>query len=124
MLLFFWSCERTEFYNVQLCFADKPQHTRIVAVPDNEVTLNGTVTLRCTAEGNPLVKSFRFYHNLTLIQDSSRNLYRIDRMTESQQGTYTCVPVNDLGDGQNATISIKVGGECKVRLWMTTKFVH
>ena len=91
-------------------FADKPHKTRLVAIPDDVVTLNQSVTLRCTAQANPSVSSFKFYHKLTLVQHSNSNLYHIGAMTEALNGSYSCVPTNDLGDGLNATMQIKIGG--------------
>ena len=84
----------------------------ITTVPTNTTVLHDSVVLlTCNADANPSVHTYHFYFNGNLIGNSSSGVFNI---SVKEDGEYTCVPVNSLGAGSNASVSITSVGECDV----------
>ena len=84
----------------------------ITTVPTNTTVLrDSAVLLTCNADANPSVHTYHFYFNGNLIGNSSSGVFNI---SVKEDGEYTCVPVNSLDAGSNASVSITSVGECNV----------
>ena len=96
-----------------MCFliyiADLPLGTSIEMTPSNTTVLRGsTVSLNCSTDANPAAHVYQFYFNDSFISNSSSGLLNI---TVDTDGVYTCVPINKVGTGHNANISITMVGK-------------
>ena len=67
-----------------------------------------TVSLFCSTEANPDAHVYQFYVNGILIGNSSSG---VSNVTVEADGIYTCVPINSVGTGVNATVNITSVGE-------------
>ena len=67
-----------------------------------------TVSLICSTEANPDAHVYQFYVNGILIGNSSSGMFKV---TVKADGVYTCVPINTVGTGHNATVNITAVGE-------------
>lgn len=77
--------------------------------PSNTTVLRGsTVSLNCTTDANPNAHVYQFYFNDTLIGNSSSGMFNVN---VDADGVYSCVPINTVGPGQNATVSITAVGK-------------
>ena len=77
--------------------------------PSNTTVLRGsTVSLNCSTDANPAAYVYQFYFNDSFISNSSSGLLNI---TVDTDGVYTCVPINKVGTGPNANISITMVGK-------------
>ena len=77
--------------------------------PSNTTVLRGsTVTLNCSTDANPAAYVYQFYFNDSFISNSSSGLLNI---TVDTDGVYTCVPINKVGTGLNANVSITMVGK-------------
>ena len=85
-------------------FADKPTGTSITSSPTNNTVLrNSSLVLSCRTDANPAAHIYNFYFN------GVNNLGRYP-VTVQADGEYTCVPLNTIGTGDNATLAfIAVG---------------
>ena len=94
---------------------DKPEGTTLnTTAADNTVTQGGSLTFTChVTAAKPQVSWYRFYLNdTTLVKDSKDNQYVIINVQRSQHyGKYKCIPSNDVGDGPEATVILKVNGK-------------
>ena len=61
------------------------------------------MSLSCSTDANPIASVYRFYFNGKLIDSSSSGVLNV---TVEEDGVYICVPVNTVGTGDNATVSI------------------
>jgi len=88
---------------------DAPSSTNLITVPTYTTLLNGSdISLHCSTDANPDVHIYHFYLNGDLIGNNHSGVFNSTVMTD---GVYTCVPVNTVGTGDNATVSITVVGE-------------
>ena len=88
---------------------DGPFNTRLTTTPSNTTVLRGsTVSLNCRTDGNPDAHVYQFYFNNNYIGNSRLGVFTV---TVDKDGVYTCVPINEVGTGHNATVSITVVGE-------------
>ena len=84
----------------------------ITTFPTNTTVLcDSAMSLSCNADANPIVLTYHFFFNGNLIGNSSSGVFNI---TVKEDGEYTCVPVNSLCAGSNASVSITSVGECDV----------
>ena len=67
-----------------------------------------TVSLNCSTDANPAAYMYQFYFNDAIIGNHSSGLLNI---TVDADGVYTCVPINTVGTGNNATVSITIVGK-------------
>ena len=72
------------------------------------------MSLNCSTDANPTAHMYYFYSSSNLSGNSSSSVFNI---TVETDGLYTCVPVNTVGAGDNASISITAVGKC-------SSFIH
>ena len=91
---------------------DGPFNTTLSTTPSNTTVLRGsTVSLNCSAHTNPDAPLlYQFYFNNDYIGNSSSGVFNV---TVDKDGVYTCVPINEVGTGHNATVSMTVVGESR-----------
>ena len=65
------------------------------------------VSLKCTTDANPDAHIYHLYLNGNLIGNSSSGVFNT---TVKADGVYACVPLNRVGIGDNATVSITAVG--------------
>ena len=70
---------------------------------------HAAVSLKCTTDANPDAHIYHFYLNDNPIGNSSSGVLNT---TVMEDGIYTCVPINTVGTGDNATVSITAVGKC------------
>ena len=88
---------------------DAPSSTNLITVPNNTTLLReSNISLNCSTDANPDAHIYHFYLNESLIGNSSSGVFNT---TVMEDGVYTCVPINTVGTGVNATVSITVVGE-------------
>ena len=81
----------------------------ITAFPSNTTVLrDAAVSLKCTTDANPDAHFYHFYLNGNLIGNSSSGVFNI---TVKENGVYSCVAINMVGTGDNATVSITAVGK-------------
>ena len=91
------------------CVLDLPSTSVLTIVPNNTTVLRGnTLSLICSTEANPDAHVYQFYVNGNLICNSSSGVFNI---TVEADGVYTCVPINTVGTGHNATVNVTAVGE-------------
>lgn len=66
------------------------------------------VSLICKTDANPEAHIYRFYFNGNLIGNSSSGVFNV---TTKAGGEYTCVSINTVGAGDNATVRITTMGK-------------
>ena len=106
-LMLFYNCTYS-LYSV--CIADRPSSSALSTVPSNTTVLRGkTLSLICSTDANPLNSvTYHFYFNDSYIRNSSSGVFNV---TVEADGLYTCVPINTVGTGQNATVSVNAVGK-------------
>ena len=88
---------------------DLPTDTALTTTPTNTTVLRGsTVSLNCSTDANPAAHVYQFYFNNSFINNSISGVLNI---TVDRDGVYTCVPINTVGTGRNATVSITMVGK-------------
>ena len=68
------------------------------------------MSLNCSTDGNPDAHVYQFYSKNDYIGNSSSGVFNV---TVDKDGVYTCVPINEVGLGDNATVNITVVGESR-----------
>ena len=59
----------------------------------------------------PQVSIYKFSFNGSLLGENSSNEYTLNNVNRSQHyGQYKCVPHNDAGDGEEATLRLDING--------------
>ena len=97
-----------------LCSLDPPTSTGLTTSLVNTTVLWGsTVSLNCSTDANPAAYRYQFYFNDAIIGNHSSGLLNI---TVDADGGYTCVPINTVGTGHNATVSITMVGKSLIFL--------
>ena len=92
-----------------LCSLDQPTDTAFTTVPTNTTALRSSpMSLNCVTDANPAAHVYQFYLNDSFISNSSSGVLNI---TVDTDGVYTCVPINKVGTGHNATVSITMVGK-------------
>ena len=95
-------CCRSFFFN----FKDKPKGTQ-VTIPSGEVKKGERLDITCKARANPSPE-YKFYHNGKLITHTSKGLYSLASVRTKDEGTYRCVPLNRLGVGPEASVTVTI----------------
>ena len=81
----------------------------ITALPRNTTVLrDAAVSLKCTTDANPDAHIYHFYLNGNLIGNGSSGVFNT---TVKEDGVYSCAPINTVGTGDNATVSITAVGK-------------
>ena len=94
---------------LSLFFSDQPTASALTSVPSNTTLLRDTtVSLNCSTDANPAAHVYDFYFNDILIGNSSSGVLIV---TVKADGVYTCVPINTVGTGHNATVSVTAVGK-------------
>ncbi|CAH3162624.1 unnamed protein product, partial [Pocillopora meandrina] len=80
-----------------------PGGTKLISVPKNTTVLRQSLlTLTCQTDGSPEAK-FHLYFNGRLIKTSGSGIFHVSVMSD---GSYTCVPFNKVGVGENASVIV------------------
>ena len=88
---------------------DRPSSSAITTNPSNTTVLRGSnVSFTCTTDANPPANMYHFYFKGSLIESSSSGVFN---RTVENDGLFTCVPINTVGTGDNATVNVTVVGE-------------
>ena len=97
--------------NFFLFFTDKPYNTRLEAsIPDNVAIINSSLILNCTAKANPPVTSYKIYHDSILVSITSSGVLNITHALAEHNGSYVCIPYNEFGEGERATLNLTFTG--------------
>ena len=87
-------------------FEDAPYATTLKSVSNNTtLPRDSNMTLNCKTDASPEAK-YHFYFNGKSIGNSASGVFNV---TVVSDGVYTCVPVNTVGTGDNAAVSVTVG---------------
>ena len=65
------------------------------------------LTLTCITDGSPEAE-FHLYFNDRLIKTSGSGIFHVSVMSD---GSYTCVPINIVGAGKNASVIVAAVGK-------------
>ena len=88
---------------------DPPTGSHLTTNPSNRTVLRGsTLSLNCSTDANPSAHVYQFYFDDTLIGNSSSGVFNV---TVDADGVYTCVPINTVGTGHNATVRVTAVGK-------------
>ena len=68
---------------------------------------NSPLTLTCETSASPEAE-FHLYFNGSLNKTSASGMFRI---IVKANGVYTCVPINTVGTGENASVSVTAVGK-------------
>ena len=80
----------------------------LTTVPSNNTILSGSnIYLICNTNANPSAHIYQFYFNGVPIGSSNSGVFIVD---VEEDGVYTCVPINRIGTGHNATASVTAVG--------------
>ncbi|RMX54502.1 hypothetical protein pdam_00019992 [Pocillopora damicornis] len=91
----------------------KPYNTRLEAsIPDNVAIINSSLILNCTAKANPPVTSYKIYHDSILVSNTSSGVLNITHALAEHNGSYVCIPYNEFGEGERATLNVTFTGPC------------
>ena len=106
-------CEVIHFYHfvsfVCSSTVDRPSSSAITTIPSNYTVLRGSnVSFTCTTDANPPANMYHFYFKGSLLESSSSGVFN---RTVEDDGLFTCVPINTVGTGDNATVNVTVVGE-------------
>ena len=89
-------------------FLDAPTGTKLISVPRNATVLRKSLlSLICKTDGSPEVE-FCLYFNGRLIKTSESGRFHV---SVTSDGSYTCVPINRVGAGKNASVSVTAVGK-------------
>ena len=91
-------------------FSVKPDNVQLVtSAADNKACLGDVISINCSADTVPFEISYQLFENDFAILDASGRWTR--PLTTAGMFTYTCVPNNTLGTGENATVTVTVNGK-------------
>ena len=94
---------------ILLSLADPPTITILLVAPNNRKVLRGSVlNAKCNTNANPDAHNYHFYFNGKLIGNSSSGVFNV---TVERDGVLTCIPINTVGSGDNASVSVTAVGE-------------
>ncbi|XP_044180630.1 hemicentin-1-like isoform X4 [Acropora millepora] len=103
--------------SVTITIQYKPKDTQ-VTISSGEVKLGDRVDITCWAHANPSPE-YKFYYNNKLIRWSSKGLLSLTSVNTEDQGMYQCVPVNYLGDGSEASVTVTLStGDKAFPVWV------
>ena len=91
-------------------FSVKPDNVQLAtSAADNKTCRGDVISINCSAEAVPSEMSYQLFENDIAILDASGRWSRT--LTTAGMFTYTCVPNNTLGTGENATVTVTVNGK-------------
>ena len=89
-------------------FLDAPGNTRLVAFPSNTtVPRNSILALTCETSARPKAEFHLYFKNI-LHKTSNSGMFSV---TVKADGVYTCLPINTVGTGENARVSVTAVGK-------------
>ena len=89
-------------------FQDAPDATTLTTVPSNTTLLRDSImSLNCETNASPEAE-YHFYFNGKSVGNSTSGVFNV---TVEADGVYTCVPINTLGTGDNATVHVTAVGK-------------
>ena len=89
-------------------FEDAPDAATLTTVPSNRTLLrNSIMSLNCKTNASPEA-DYHFYFNGKSIGNNTSGVFNVTVLAD---GVYTCVPVNRVGTGDNATVNVTVVGK-------------
>ena len=74
------------------------------------VPFGSEITFNCTSHARPDVQEYSFYKEQETLGSSETGVFLF---VIEEPGSYSCVPVNSVGKGEEAAISIGVDGRCR-----------
>ena len=90
-------------------FVDAPSSTNLTIFPHNTTLPRGSsLSIKCSTDANPEDLEYQLYFKGHFIENNNSGLFNVN---VTEDGVYTCVPINKVGTGDNATVSITVVGE-------------
>lgn len=90
-----------------ICIADRPSASKITT--SNRTVLRGSsVSLNCATDASPPAYVYHFYFNGNFSGSISSGVFN---HPVQEDGLFTCVPINSVGPGDSATLSVTVVGE-------------
>lgn len=107
----FFSSPSTIELNVQY----RPTETQLSSSVE-PVEEGKPLLITCTARANPSAE-YKFYHEGKLISSSSTGVLTFVSVKNEDQGTYRCVPYNQLGEGPEASVTVTIEDEEKFPVW-------
>ena len=69
-----------------------------------------SVTFSCSAKGSPAISHYNLRQNGRELVNMTNGVFKIDEVRLEHSGTYTCVPINKAGLGENKTTILQVQG--------------
>ena len=91
-------------------FSVKPDNVQLVtSAADDKACRGDVISINCSADAFPSEISYQLFENDSAILDASGRWRRT--LTTAGMFTYTCVPNNTLGTGENATVTVTVNGK-------------
>ena len=97
-------------FSICLVPADSPKHVTVQARPGLEVKENVMLTLSCSAESNPPVRSVTWRKTTDgreeIIQQT--RTFRVNSVSPSDSGLYSCEATNDIGSVKSQRAEVKV----------------
>lgn len=101
--------------NATIAMLYKPKDTQLT-ISSSKVKPGETLDITCTANSKPSPE-YKFYHGRKLIRWSSNGVLSLDRVKTEDEGTYRCVPNNNLGEGPEAEVTVTVDDNEGFPLW-------
>lgn len=100
---------RIKFLIICYHFVDRPTET-LLSSSVEPVEEGKPLLITCTARANPSAE-YKFYHEGKLISSSSTGVLTFASVKNEDQGTYRCVPYNQLGEGPEASVTVTIEGK-------------
>ena len=100
-----------KYYRWFISFTDKATNTNLTTAANTSAILkDSVVNFTCTSKGNPPPREYKFYHKGIYLGNSCSGFFQIQ---VSEGGLYSCVPVNEVGDGEEGVVDINLVGKCE-----------
>ncbi|XP_058236630.1 B-cell receptor CD22-like isoform X3 [Hemibagrus wyckioides] len=95
-----------ESNSVSLNVLYPPKNVSVSISPSGEIVEGSSVTLTCSSDANPPVKTYTWFKGNSSIRTG--NTYRINRIRSEDSGDYTCRAENKHGDQSSTAVSLNV----------------
>ncbi|CAH3180363.1 unnamed protein product [Porites lobata] len=102
----FYSSFFTTPSTIELNVQYKPTETQLTA-PSKEAKEGEPFKITCTARANP-TPVYQFYRDGKLIRRTSKGVLSFPSIKTEDEGTYRCVPTNEVGEGPEAIVTFTV----------------
>ncbi|XP_037399213.1 B-cell receptor CD22-like [Pygocentrus nattereri] len=83
-----------------------PKNVSVSISPSGEIVEGSSVTLTCSSDGNPPVKTYTWFKGSTSIGEGKT--YSIPNIRSEDSGEYTCQSRNDHGERRSTAVEITV----------------